>query len=219
MSRVLSAAIAAALLIASVPARAEDGPAKVDPAKAAAFDATLIGGAVGKAKTYACFLRKYDAAHLAAHPKQKVSAMKLLVEVDAPSDEQTYSHNFKLGVKFRQRKGDFQSGGFCNHASVQAVGDEVRLHCGVDCEGGGIEIGIAAGKTSGDAAAVVRLEAVRIWNNDSKNEEDAADYLNAGSDDKAFRLERTTTQDCEALVTDPDERAVFKQQLAMGKTP
>ncbi|CAN5161864.1 hypothetical protein BH11PSE4_BH11PSE4_06330 [soil metagenome] len=214
MSRGLSIAVAC-LLIAAVPARAEDAPAKVDPAKAMAFDAKLIGGAVGKTKTYACFVRSYDPAHLAAHPKQKVSAMKLLVEVDAPAEQQTYSHNFKLGVKFRHRTGDFQSSGFCNHASVHSAGDEVRLHCGVDCEGGGIEIGIAAGKPAGEAAAMVRLEAVRIWNNDSKDEEDAADYLKAGSDDKAFRLERTSTRDCESLVTDSDELQAFRKQLAI----
>ncbi|WP_213288494.1 hypothetical protein [Bradyrhizobium sp. sGM-13] len=36
-------------------------------------------------KTYACFVRRYDANHLAQHPKQKISAMKLLVTAeDAP---------------------------------------------------------------------------------------------------------------------------------------
>ena len=38
----------------------------------------VIAGPLGQ-KTYACFVRRYDASHLAQHPKQKVSAMKLLV--------------------------------------------------------------------------------------------------------------------------------------------
>ena len=34
-----------------------------------------------KANTYACFVRRYDADHLARHPYQKVTSMKLLVHV------------------------------------------------------------------------------------------------------------------------------------------
>jgi len=33
-------------------------------------------------KTSACFIRTYDAAHLARHPKQTVSAMKMLVSAE-----------------------------------------------------------------------------------------------------------------------------------------
>src|SRR6478752_2743548 len=59
----------------------------VDKAKATAFDARMFGGPLGQ-KTYACFVRRYDAGHLAQHPKQKVSAMKLLVTAeDAPEDK------------------------------------------------------------------------------------------------------------------------------------
>jgi hypothetical protein len=33
-------------------------------------------------KSYACFVRRYDANHLAQHPKQKVSAMKPLATAE-----------------------------------------------------------------------------------------------------------------------------------------
>ena len=46
----------------------------VDKAKAATFDNRMFAGPLGQ-KTYACFVRRYDASHLAQHPKQKVSAM------------------------------------------------------------------------------------------------------------------------------------------------
>ena len=42
----------------------------VDKAQAAAFDAPTFGGPLGK-KTYACFVRRYDASHPAQHPKRK----------------------------------------------------------------------------------------------------------------------------------------------------
>lgn len=211
MIRILSMpAFAAALLVSAIAggtARAEDEPKKASAAQAQAFDTTLVGSTAGKVKTFACFIRRYDADHLAAHPKQTVSAMKLLVTVDMTSTEQTYNHEFRLGMKFRHRKGDFQSAGSCNHAIVKDAGDEVRLSCPIDCEGGGIEIGIAASRKPQDkAAAMVRLEAVRIWDNDSKAEEETADYLKAGDDDKAFRLERTSLKDCGSLVSDDDER-------------
>jgi hypothetical protein len=35
-----------------------------------------------KGKTYACFTRRYDAAHLRQHPQQKTTAMKLLVSAE-----------------------------------------------------------------------------------------------------------------------------------------
>jgi hypothetical protein len=49
-------------------------PRRVDKAKATAFHARTFGGSLSQ-KTYACFVRRYDASHLAQHPKQKISAM------------------------------------------------------------------------------------------------------------------------------------------------
>ena len=62
---------------------AQDG---VDKAKAASFDNKVFAAPLGQ-KTYACFVRRYDASHLAQHPRQKVSAMKLLVTAEIPPDE------------------------------------------------------------------------------------------------------------------------------------
>lgn len=41
----------------------------------------MYAGAPGN-KAYACFVRRYDAEHLARHPKQKVAAMKLLISAE-----------------------------------------------------------------------------------------------------------------------------------------
>ena len=65
--------LAASAAVASLPGI---GPGHaqntVDKAKAAAFDNRMFAGPIGE-KTYACFVRRYDANHLAQHPKQKVS--------------------------------------------------------------------------------------------------------------------------------------------------
>jgi hypothetical protein len=72
----------------------------VDKAKATAFDAQMFGGPLSH-KTYACFVRRYDANHLARHPKQKVSAMKLLVTSEDAPEDKTVNYSFRLGFKYR----------------------------------------------------------------------------------------------------------------------
>ena len=111
----------------------------VDKAKAAAFDGRMFGGPLSQ-KTYACFVRRYDASHLAQHPKRKVSAMKLLVTAKEASEDKTVNYSFGLGFKYRHRAGNFDSSGFCSHTAAENSGGEIRLGCGVDCEGGGIEV-------------------------------------------------------------------------------
>ena len=39
----------------------------------------MFADSAGKPKAYACFVRWYDAEHMAQHPLQKVSVMKLLL--------------------------------------------------------------------------------------------------------------------------------------------
>src|SRR5205085_12170169 len=59
----------------------KDTNEKSEKAREAAFDKRVFAGAIGK-KASACFVRRYDASHLAQHPKQKVAAMKLLVTAE-----------------------------------------------------------------------------------------------------------------------------------------
>ena len=73
----------------------------VDKARATAFHAQMFGGPLSH-KTYACFVRRYDASHLAQHPKQKVSAMKLLVTAEDAPEDKTVNYSFRLGFKYRQ---------------------------------------------------------------------------------------------------------------------
>ena len=61
---------------------AKSNDTKADAAKNEEFIKRLFAGPVGKNKSYACFIRQYDADHLARHPLQKVSAMKLLVTAE-----------------------------------------------------------------------------------------------------------------------------------------
>src|SRR4030095_14401532 len=117
-------------------ASAQD-PDEVDKAKETAFDKRVFGGPIGN-KAVACFVRRYDASHLAQHPKQKVSSMKLLVTAEDAPEDKTVNYSFRLGFKYRHRAGNFDSSGYCNQIVAENTGGEIRLGCGVDCEGGGI---------------------------------------------------------------------------------
>lgn len=206
MKRLWIATLAAAAIAAlsAGPGHAEEDG--IDKAKADALDLRMFTSPPGK-KAYACFVRRYDADHLAHHPKQKVSAMKLLMTAEVPSDNRTYNYSFRLGVKYRHRPGDFDSSGDCGHVVAEDTGHEIRFGCGVDCDGGGIEVAVS----KDDRSAIVRLDRVRIWQN-NKPDEEAEDSLVAGADDRIFRLDRADTRESASLVTDRKELAAIRHK-------
>lgn len=189
----------------SAPAQEEQG--EIDKAKATTFDKRLFAGALAPKTTYACFVRAYDAEHLAKHPKQKVSAMKLLVTAEHPPDDKVTNYSFRLGVKYRHRPGDFDSSGSCSHVIAENTGGEIRLGCGVDCDGGGLDVAVSRD----DKSAVIRLESIRIWLH-NKPDEDAEHSLVAGADDKVFRLDRADVRECASLVTDRKVLAALRRK-------
>jgi hypothetical protein len=195
----IAAVVAAAWLVPTGSGRAEDA---ADKAKAA-FDNKLFAGPLGH-KSYACFVRRYDANHLAQHPKQKVSAMKLLVTAENPPEEKITNYSFRIGVKYRHRPGNFDSAGYCNHVVAEDRGGEIRFGCGVDCDGGGIAIAMKDGKS-----AVIELERIRMWDR-NKPDDDADNDLVAGADDKIFRVDRAELRECAELVTDRKELAALR---------
>lgn len=175
-------------------------------AEAETFNARMYAGEPGN-KAYACFVRRYDAEHLAHHPKQKVASMKLLISAEMDTEDKQFHNSFRLGFRYRHRSGDFDSSGSCHHAVFTKDGTEIRLGCGVDCEGGGI--GVALSKD--DKSAIVRLARVRVWQN-NKPDDDAELSLVAGADDGIFRLDRTDNKECASLVTDRKELAALRHK-------
>ena len=202
---VLPLALAAAVGVAR--ADEADRVRETTKAEADAFTARIYAGVPGD-KAYACFVRRYDADHLARHPKQKVAAMKLLISAEVDKEDKELHNSFRLGFRYRHRSGDFDSSGSCgSHAVLLAQGDEVRMGCGVDCEGGGIEVALSKNNQS----AIIRLERVRVWQN-NKPDDEAEHALVAGADDKIFRLDRTDNAECASLVTDRKELAALRHK-------
>ncbi|UWU86306.1 hypothetical protein N2605_07595 [Bradyrhizobium yuanmingense] len=206
MKLVILAALTFAALTSVGRAEEVDDIREASKAEAETFNTRMYAKPPGD-KAYACFVRRYDADHLARHPKQKVAAMKLLISAEFDEEDKELHHSFRLGFRYRHRSGDFDSSGSCNHAVFTRSGDEVRLGCGVDCDGGGI--GVALSKD--DKSAIVRLERVRVWQN-NKPDDDAEHSLTAGADDKIFRLDRADNRECASLVTDRKELAALRHK-------
>ena len=161
----------------------------VDKARVAAFDNRMFAGPLGQ-KTYACFVRRYNADHLAQHPKQKVSAMKLLVTSEGCAGRSSITRSAPVS-NIATGRCNFDSSGFCNHVVAEKSGNEIRLGCGVDCEGGGIEVAMSKDGKS----ALIRLERIRIWEHNNADD-DASNDLVAGADDKIFRVDRADLREC-----------------------
>ena len=197
------AALVAATLIATLAANARAEDPKQD-----GFAARLFAGKLADPQTYACFVRHYDADHLARHPLQQVSAMKLLVTAEKVPEDPALNYSFRLGVKFRDRPGDFDSSGECGHSKAAEIArGEAPLGCAVDCDGGGIDVELSPD----DGAAIVKLDSIRIWRNDQPDEE-AGMSLTGGADDRAFRLARANLNECTSLVTDRQELAAMRRK-------
>lgn len=185
------------------------------------FAKRMFAGSVPNPKAYACFVRRYDAAHMAQHPLQKVSVMKLLISTEKDPDFASFQYAFRLGVNFRDRRGDFDSSGNCGHApTVKDPADAemppedrvtlpagIDFACDVDCDGGGISVSLA----NNDNAVIVKLDHIRIWKGNDPDSE-AAGALEAGADDKVFRLDRTSLNDCASLVADRKELAAMRRK-------
>jgi hypothetical protein len=200
MKRLL-AAFAVVLIGMGGAARADDEPKPLDPK----FAANLFAGKVEKNRNYACFVRVYDAAHLARHRLQKVKAMKLLVNAETDEESAQLKYSFRLGVNFVNRQGNFDSSGDCGAGLATIAGDsKAQIGCGVDCDGGGISIEL----TKDNKATLVRLERIRIWKN-NKPEDEGLD-LSGGADDRIFRLDRASLDLCKALITDRKELAAVR---------
>jgi hypothetical protein len=205
MKRILLSAhlaVAAAMLTGVGGSHADDN---IDSAKAAAFDKRIFAGPLAE-KTRACFVRRYDANHMAQHQQQKVSAMKLLVTAENVAEEKTADYSVRLGIKYRHRTGNFDSSGFCGHVVTDGA-NHISFGCGVDCEGGGINVALS----KDDKSAIIRLERIRIWNR-NKPDQEAEDALVAGADDKIFRVDRSDAEECAELVTDRRELAAIRHR-------
>ncbi|MES1156046.1 MAG: hypothetical protein ABUL48_06415, partial [Pseudorhodoplanes sp.] len=145
-------------------------------------------------KTEACFGRSYDAAHLSAHPKQRVTSFNLSREFKAdqnlefdPAPEQEmkdadgeYSRsNVNAYVRFRDRKGVYTNALSCGK------GDDNVVRCIIDCDGGSFNL-----KPSGQSLLLENNGFVVVGGcGASEDDQENEEHVSPGADDKVFRLD------------------------------
>lgn len=169
-------------------------------AGASSSDLALFGKDPGKDKAYACYLRRYDAAHLKSHPKQNVGDMTLFVDSsdDADSGRQ---YSLTIGVHFRKKATLFEAYGGCR----PSADGKSALTCGIDCDGGRIDVEVK----DADSILVAIPDGART---SDPNGDDAPPNARFGADDKLFRLDRAKLQDCLPVISDDDVKADLAKQ-------
>ena len=167
--------LAAALAVAAI----TDGSASEGTAPTGQ---SLLGTVKGKPASAACFVRTYDASHLASHPKQNVRDMRVYVK--ATGEDREGAYDIQVGVHFREVKKRFDVVGTCTKDATNAA----SLHCGVDCDGGSFGI-----RQKDENALLIDIP-------------DGASLIDSrtpkarfGEDDKVFRLDRAPVSDCRSF--------------------
>ena len=119
-----------------------------------------------------CYTRTYDRAHLARHPDQRVTSVRLRV-THSPDWLKVW---FKVWFTLRGGNEPVKSEGVCLEGG----------HCYVECDGGGLDFQQAAG------GLIMRLDHIRV----AKCGQDLTDVgrspeVTGGVDDRVFRLDRS----------------------------
>lgn len=140
----------------------------------------------------ACFERNYSPGHLASHPEQTVTSITVLLN--------TNPQYFRLSVLLRGQKKSLATGGECKLTDVQS---KLQLSCDVECDGGGVGIirnskGITVNLVEPSGRGSIRL-------NSNCDGEAPGFELEAGLDDKVFRLDTAPLSKCSYLATNWDK--------------
>jgi len=198
--------IAAAL---SLFATAAFGQSAGETAKINDFGRRMFATKSFAQKRVACFVRTYDAAYLARHPKQSVTAMKMLIAGERLEGETSLSYSYKLGVNFRDRTGDYVSNYDCGQAQLWDEKPNVEVSCQDGCgENGGVTIALAPDSK----AIIVELGSAAVWPADKPHDQSAVFELKGGVDDKVFRLDRVDMANCQSLIGIGDEVAALPSE-------
>lgn len=143
----------------------------------------LMATAAGAAgpEALGCFTRSYDRAHLARHPDQLVTAVKL--RVYRPPPETTSMYWFIAQFRLRGRDETLRTSGICNETAI-------GLHCFVECDGGGVDVVPRA------RDAMMYLDRINVAKCGQEYLNGGGQELTGGKDDRVFRLDRVDSAPC-----------------------
>lgn len=135
----------------------------------------------------ACYERVYDARHLAAHPAQHVSAMR--IRFFRRPDADTVSAIMNL--RFREGSRRYREPGVTYIAGLICMREGNGVRCGVECDGGGVAL-----RFTGRRPGEIRLDASEGFvMSGSCPDESRHERFNPQPDDRVFLLRRIAA-DC-----------------------
>ena len=133
--------------------------------------------------------------------------MLLLVRGEKDAEEGEVNYSFSLGVKFRAKPRRFLSAGDCGHAKIGESDGAVTLSCGVDCDGGGLNMALAPD----DKSTLVSIDEIAVWAAGQDDDPEKRSGLRGGADDRSFRLGRAPLAQCLPLADDRKEAAAIRR--------
>lgn len=140
-----------------------------------------------------CFARDYSAAHLTAHPDQRVRSIGFRLAYYAHDPDQYFpkgqrNYYFELRTVMRDGK-ELAAGGECVPGE-----DGKNIRCGVECDGGGVLVRQSAKQ----GQLLIDLQSTgRIRMSEGCDDEAGID-LEPGMDDKTFLLSELPADGCPA---------------------
>ena len=165
------------------------------------FLAHLVGRLDRQGELFACFLRQYDAADLAAHPRQQVIFVKALVdayfrEPALPGGHAAYMYQVSLAFRFRDREETLTGVAECGDGPLKD-----SLRGGAVCAGPGKRPSHLA--LDGDDVLVMSVPGgADLWAPGPIDQRHETVRNPFGPDDVTFRLPRTDVGHCEDLAFD-----------------
>jgi hypothetical protein len=166
-----------------------------EPGKFVTF---LAGQTPGEGKTFACFRRAYDHAHLSAHPQQNVTAVRMLVTVYSKLD---YGYQLRIGLQFRDRAESLSTVAECGNGREQDALPKAAICAGI---AGRVLLAIE-NKNSVQLSLPL---ATGLWRPGPPQPNNTVKDAFA-EDDKHFRLYRAPLAQCDGQAIDDQEKALL----------
>jgi hypothetical protein len=141
----------------------------------------LGASAAAEPDALGCFTRTYDRAHLARHPDQLITAVKLHI-YEPPPDTSGGYYWFNAQFRVRGKGKPLRTTGVCSE----------ELHCIVECDGGGVNVVPRA------SDAMMYLDRIRVATC-GEDLIDGGQELTGGKDDRVFRLNRVNAAACTGM--------------------
>lgn len=138
-----------------------------------------------------CLVRHYSAGDLAAHPKQNVNDLLVYVGKRQGVHDGYIYYNVNAQLRFRDSKQNFTFSADCG----RQAGEIAPIGCGIDCEGGGLNVALNADKT----VALTITSSIRLNASDSASPQDTAGFK---SEDVRFVLRQTSLGECIPVIHD-----------------